>query len=336
MEQWRERLLTFLRIDPKLIGCIGGGSSYPTGVIDIAMIQSLVRKGVVSDLVANYGHLIVDECHHISAPSFEQVARRCRAKFITGLSATVIRKDGHHPIILMQCGPIRYQTNPREVSERRPFEHRAIIKETPFSTASNEDVRIHEIYASLIANMHRNQMIVDDAIHAVDEGRSPVVLTERRDHMNTLAVLFSGKVKNLIVLAGGMGKKQIRAIAEKMACIPANEDRLILATGKYLGEGFDDARLDTLFLSMPISWKGTLAQYAGRLHRLHDLKREVRIHDYADVNVPILNRMFLRRLKGYNAIGYKVEVIHPTFPGLRQENTTIHDPINPGAVPSPT
>lgn len=311
MQQWRERLLSFLRIDPKDIGAIGGGSSKTTGVVDVAMIQSLFRKGVVSDVVANYGHLIVDECHHISAPSFEQVARRCRAKFITGLSATVIRKDGHHPIILMQCGPIRYQTNQRTDAERRPFEHRAIIRETPFFMPTKVDIRIHEIYAAITSNPQRNQLIADDAIRAVKEGRWPVVLTERRDHLDALAVLLTGKVKNLIILAGGMGKKQLRSITERLSSFPAGECRLILATGKYLGEGFDDARLDTLFLAMPISWRGTLAQYAGRLHRLHDMKREVRIHDYADVNVPMLNRMLLRRLKGYHAIGYNVETVRP-------------------------
>jgi superfamily II DNA or RNA helicase len=314
MDQWHERLATFLDLDPKRIGRIGGGAAKPTGVVDIAMIQSLVRKGVVSDSVSNYGHLVVDECHHISAPSFEQVARRCSAKYITGLSATVTRKDGHHPIILMQCGPIRYRTDPRKDAERRPFEHRVIVQETGFVGPGGSDVRIHEVYAALTSDLSRNRMIAADVEAAVQAGRTPVLLTERRDHMDTLVRLLTGRIPHLIVLAGGMGRKQRNATMEQLAAIPPNEGRLLIATGKYLGEGFDDARLDTLFLAMPISWRGTLAQYAGRLHRLHDQKRDVLIHDYADVQVPMLNRMFLKRLSGYHAIGYSVISILPNPP----------------------
>ena len=312
MDQWCERLASFLDVDPKRIGRIGGGTGKPTGVVDVAMLQSLVRKGVVSDLVAGYGHLVVDECHHISAPSFEQVARRCTARYITGLSATVTRKDGHHPIILMQCGPIRYRTDPRKDAERRPFDHRVIAQETAFTAPSGGDVRIHDIYAALVADPERNAMIATEVETAVREGRFPVLLTERRDHMDTLVALLKDRVPHLIILAGGMGRKQRKAVLDQLAAIPSCEGRLLIATGRYLGEGFDDARLDTLFLAMPISWRGTLAQYAGRLHRLHDQKRDVLIHDYADVQVPMLNRMFLRRLSGYHAIGYRVESILPT------------------------
>ena len=311
MDQWCERLATFLDLNPKQIGRIGGGATKPTGVVDVAMIQSLVRKGVVSDMVSTYGHLVVDECHHISAPSFEQVARRCSAKYITGLSATVTRKDGHHPIILMQCGPIRYRTDPRKDAERRPFEHKVIVHETGFLAPIGSDVRIHDLYASLTSDLSRNRIIAADVEAAVQAGRTPVLLTERRDHMDTLVGLLAGRVPHLVVLAGGMGRKQHKATLSQLAAIPPNEGRLLIATGKYLGEGFDDARLDTLFLAMPISWRGTLAQYAGRLHRLHDRKREVLIHDYADVQVPMLNRMFLKRLSGYHSIGYSVEPILP-------------------------
>jgi superfamily II DNA or RNA helicase len=311
MDQWCERLAGFLGLDPKHIGRIGGGTGKPTGMVDVAMIQSLVRKGVVSDVVSRYGHLVVDECHHISAPSFEQVARRCSARYITGLSATVTRKDGHHPIILMQCGPIRYRTDPRKDAERRPFEHRVIVQETGFTGPARCDARIHDIYAALVADLARNRLIAADVVAAVQAGRSPVLLTERRDHMDTLIEMLTGKVPHLVVLAGGMGRKQRKATVAQLAAVPPNEGRLLIATGKYIGEGFDDARLDTLFLAMPISWRGTLAQYAGRLHRLHDQKRDVLIHDYADVQVPMLNRMFLRRLNGYRAIGYRVESIHP-------------------------
>lgn len=311
MDQWCERLAAFLDLEPRRIGRIGGGTGKPTGVVDVAMLQSLVRKGVVSDLVAGYGHLVVDECHHISAPSFEQVARRSTARYITGLSATVTRKDGHHPIILMQCGPIRYRTDPRKDAARRPFDHRVIAQETAFTAPSGGDARIHDIFAALVADSARNAMIAAEVEAAVREGRFPVLLTERRDHIDTLAALLKDRVPHLIILAGGMGRKQRKAVLDQLAAVPPGEGRLLIATGRYLGEGFDDARLDTLFLAMPISWRGTLAQYAGRLHRLHDQKRDVLIHDYADVQVPMLNRMFMRRLSGYHAIGYRVESILP-------------------------
>jgi superfamily II DNA or RNA helicase len=311
MDQWCERLASFLDMDPKRIGRSGGGTGKPAGVIDVAMIQSLVRKGAVSDLVSRYGHLVVDECHHVSAPSFEQVARRCPAKYMTGLSATVTRKDGHHPIILMQCGPIRFRTDARKDAVQRPFDHRVIVQETGFTGPSGDGARIHDIYAALVVNPDRNRMITNAVVAAVNAGRCPVLLTERRDHMDALVRLLTGKVPHLIVLAGGMGRKQRKAVAAQLAVAPPGEGRLLIATGKYLGEGFDDARLDTLFLGMPISWRGTLAQYAGRLHRLHDQKRDVLIYDFADVDAPMLNRMFHRRLAGYHAIGYRVESILP-------------------------
>lgn len=310
MDQWANRIATFLGLDISRIGLVGGGKSKPTGKIDIGMIQSLCRKGVVNDIVANYGHLIVDECHHISAPSFEQVARRSSAKFITGLSATVTRQDGHHPIIFMQCGPIRYRTDARKEAAKRPFEHKVMVRETAFSMPVTEGMMIHDFFAAMTFDQQRNAMIVDDVFAAVKAGRCPVVLTERRQHLDLLAGLLNGRVKNLVVLSGGMGSKRRRQTAERMAVIPATDERVILATGKYLGEGFDDARLDTLFLAMPISWKGTLAQYAGRLHRQHDMKKEVVIFDYADVRIPILDRMFRKRLHGYDAIGYHIISAH--------------------------
>ena len=314
-----DRATFFLGIPCDAIGGIGGGRNKPTGLLDVAVIQSLVRNGVVDDLVGNYGHLIVDECHHLSAQSFELVARQAKAKFVTGLSATVTRKDGHHPIIFMQCGPVRYRVDAKQRAAAHPFKHTVMVRPTDFRPLrqANPNMRqqFHELYEELIADEERNHLICHDLIQAIREGRSPLVLTERNEHLDSLAKQLSREVQHLVLLRGGMRKKELDAISARLAAIPAQEARVILATGRYVGEGFDDARLDTLFLTLPVSWHGTIAQYVGRLHRLYDSKREVRVYDYADLNVPMLARMFDRRGRGYEAIGYKMQLPGSAVPG---------------------
>jgi len=319
LEQWVERLKSFLELPEAAIGTIGGGRKKPTGRLDVAVMQSLVRKGVVDDLVGEYGQLIIDECHHIPAFSFEQVARRAKAKFVLGLSATLVRKDGHHPIIFMQCGPPRYTVDPRRQAAQRPFEHSVMVRPTVFQTLrlADPDARLqfHELYDELISDHRRNELICDEIVQAVKDGRSPVVLTERKEHLDTLAERLCPKVQNLIVLHGGMGRKRLREVRAALSALPENEERVILATGGCIGEGFDDPRLDTLFLTLPISWRGTVAQYVGRLHRLHERKREVMVYDYADLNVPMLARMFDRRCRGYEAAGYRILLPASAVPG---------------------
>jgi superfamily II DNA or RNA helicase len=278
VDQWRERLRTFLSIDAAAIGTIGGGKRKPTKQIDIALIQSLVRNGEVNDLVGEYGHLIVDECHHLSAASFELVARRSKARYVLGLSATVARKDGHHPIVFMQCGPVRFRVDARSQAATRSFSHKVVIRETGFRLAqdveSQSPLQITALYAALAQDEKRNDGIFDDVLTSLEAGRRPVILTERRDHLDYLRGRFQNFTRNLVVLCGGMSAAE-RRLAEEGLRRPDTEERLVLATGRYLGEGFDDASLDTLFLTMPISWRGTLAQYVGRLHREHHAKREV-------------------------------------------------------------
>jgi superfamily II DNA or RNA helicase len=310
LNQWVERLRTFLQIDPKQIGVIGGGKRKPTGVIDVALIQSLVRKGEVGDIVADYGHLIIDECHHLSAASFELVARRSKARYVVGLSATVARKDGHHPIIFMQCGPVRHRVDARVQAAERGIRHRARDRSTQFelpaSLASAERPSMPAIYAALAQDSARNDLIFDDVLKSLEAKRSPIVLTERKDHLDYLQTRFAPFVRNLVVLRGGMSVKD-RKTADIALNVSDDHERLILATGRYIGEGFDDARLDTLFLTMPIAWKGTLAQYVGRLHREHDGKRDVLVVDYVDQTVPVLARMAGKRRAGYRALGYVME-----------------------------
>jgi superfamily II DNA or RNA helicase len=319
LDQWVERLSTFLGLPAKSIGRVVGGRKRPTGLVDVALIQSLIKKGVVDDVVSDYGHVIVDECHHLSAHTFESVVRRAKARFVVGLSATVARKDGHHPIVTMQCGPVRYRVNARAQAASRPFEHFVLVQPTGFRSGHTPEpdrrVEFQALYQDLVGDTTRNRRIAADVIDAVNSGRSPLVLTERNDHLDRLEQLLAPNVPHLIVLRAGTGKKARQAVAERLARIPTGEGRVVLATGKYVGEGFDDARLDSLFLTLPVSWRGTVAQYAGRLHRLHDAKREVRVYDYADVDVPMLARMFDRRCRGYEAIGYTVLLPASVIPG---------------------
>ena len=242
VDQWRERLRTFLSVDAAGIGTIGGGKRKPTKQIDIALIQSLVRNGEVSDMVGEYGHLIVDECHHPSAASFELVARRSKARYVLGLSATVARKDGHHPIIFMQCGPVRYRVDARSQAATRSFTHKVTIRETGFRLAteleSQSPLQIAALYAALAQDEKRNDCIFDDVITSLEAGRRPVILTERRDHLDYLRGRFQKFTRNLVVLYGGMTAAE-RRVADGGLKRPDTEERLVLATGRYLGEGFD-------------------------------------------------------------------------------------------------
>ncbi|MGH9472040.1 MAG: TOTE conflict system archaeo-eukaryotic primase domain-containing protein [Terriglobales bacterium] len=311
MDQWTQRLETFLNLPSGSVGQIGGGRSKRTNAIDVAVIQSLQRKGEVQDLVAEYGQIIVDECHHLSAFSFEQVLKRAKAKYIVGLTATPTRRDGHHPIIYMQCGPIRFSMSAKKAAELAPFEHKVFPRNTAFQATATGEISIHELYAAMIRDDARNSQIVEDIQQVLRAGRSPLVLTARTEHLEYLLTgLVAADAPNVFVLKGGQGKKQRAKLTEGIAAIAPDEPRVILATGSYVGEGFDDARLDTLFLAMPISWRGTLQQYVGRLHRVHANKREVHVYDYVDSQVPMLGRMFNRRAAGYHAIGYAVGA-HP-------------------------
>ena len=245
LDQWVERLRTFLKMDPKQIGVIGGGKRKPTGVIDVALIQSLVRNGEVADIVADYGHLIVDECHHLSAASFELVARRSKARYVVGLSATVARKDGHHPIIFMQCGPVRHRVDARVQAAERGIRHRVRDRPTrfelPTSLTSIERPSMPAIYAALAQDRARNDLIFDDVLKSLEAKRWPIVLTERKDHLDYLQKRFLPFVRNLVVLRGAMSARD-RKIANTALNVSDDDERLILATGRYLGEGFDDSR----------------------------------------------------------------------------------------------
>ncbi len=310
MDQWVARLGAFLDLGDDAIGRIAGGVRKPTGAVDVSLIQSLVRGDEVDDIVADYGHLVVDECHHVSAPSFERVARRAKVRYVLGLSATVTRQDGHHPIVFMQCGPVRYRTGAKKQARQRPFSHRVRLCLTAFRLPGDVETErppIQQVYAALAEDAARNDLIFDDVLQALEAGRSPLVLTALRDHAEELAERLGRFARNVLLLRGGMGVRQRRELTRRLEEIPDAEERVLVATGRYVGEGFDDARLDALFLAMPVAWRGTLAQYVGRLHRLHPAKREVIVHDYVDEDVPLLRRMSEKRVRGYRNLGYEIE-----------------------------
>lgn len=321
MLQWQKALENFLAIDaepPKKlngkskrkpwspIGVLGAGKDTLNGIVDVAVMQSLIGEDEVKDLVRNYGMIIVDECHHVSAVNFEKILKFANAKYVCGLTATPTRQDGHHPIIFMQCGAIRYIVDAKSQAEKRIFEHYLIPKFTP-CRQGNGDKSITEIYKELVDNELRNSYIANDIIDAVKSGRTPIVLTERREHILKLKDLLCESCDNIITLFGTSSQKQRRENLEKLQSVPSNESLIIIATGSYIGEGFDYPRLDTLFLALPIAWKGRVAQYAGRLHRNYLGKTEVQIYDYVDVHIPVLEKMYQKRLKGYSSIGYKIK-----------------------------
>jgi superfamily II DNA or RNA helicase len=297
VEQWLSRLSEFLDLAPHSIGTSVDkpGSSG----IDVLMIQSLARRES-SDL-ARYGYVVIDECHHVPAFTAERVLRELPARGVTGLTATPERRDGHHPIITMQCGPVRHTitaTTQVETAVRRVL----LAREPPFDgTALPPDPGIQEVLTAVAGDRGRTRRIAADALAELAEGRYPLVLTERREHLDALAKLIAADTDRMAVLHGGIGKRARRRVDELLA---SPEPRVLLATGRYIGEGFDDPRLDTLLLAMPIAWKGTMTQYAGRLHRHHDAKHEIRIIDYVDHAVPVLRRMFAKRQRAYAALGY--------------------------------
>ena len=317
LEQWVTRLGELLDVAECDIGRLGGGRKRLTGKIDVALIQSLTRKGLVDDRIADYGYVVVDECHHVPAFSFELAVSRAKAKYLTGLSATVVRKDGHQPIVFMQCGPVRHRVDAKRQAAKRPFSHVVLARPTCFRIQGEpeDDARIEfqRVCDQLTKDNGRNQAICSEIVQNVQDGRAPLVLTERVDHLQTLADGLRAKGLDIVNLQGGMGNRALTsALARAAESVPG---RVLLATGRFIGEGFDNPRLDSLFLTMPVSWRGTIFQYVGRLHRLHDHKREVRVYDYADLDVPMLSRMFDRRCRAYEAAGYSISLPASAVPG---------------------
>jgi superfamily II DNA or RNA helicase len=340
LDQWKSKLEKFLIIDQEIedqtqkrgrkkrfspIGTLSSTSDTLHGIIDVAIMQSCINGNEVKPFVKNYGMVIVDECHHVSAVSFEQVLKTVNAQRVYGLTATPIRKDGHQPIIFMQCGPIRYSADAKSQMKEQSFQRMLVPRFTACHALTDDKLTYAQTIQQLSEDEYRNHLIVRDVCEVLKEGRSPILLTSLTSHVAALVELLRPHCQNIIALVGSESTKEKRQKMELLHSILATEPLVIVATGKYVGEGFDCPRLDTLFLSLPVSWKGIVAQYAGRLHREYDGKHEVLIYDYIDIHIPMCEVMYRRRLKGYAAVGYSIRTNELFFSEVTVSSDIIYD-----------
>ncbi len=307
LEQWEAKLKIFLEISKDSIGRLGGGKKKTSNIIDIATMQTLNKNNDLDEILNNYGQIIIDECHHIAAFTFEKVMKVAKIKYVLGLTATPYRKDKYDKIITMQCGPIVHKAASKIENEKK-IAHMLIPRNNEIQ--SDKDIsklKLAELYDEIMNDTSRNELIINDVITSFKLGSTPLILTERVEHLNILSNMLSAYTDKIVVLKGGMRNKQRNFALDMIKSFSNGEQFIILATGKYIGEGFDESRLDTLFLTMPISWKGLLEQYAGRLQRMYEGKNVVKIYDYIDKNVPMLVKMYNKRLKGYENLDYNIE-----------------------------
>lgn len=334
LDQWRERLEEYLSTDfqPEehhkgcgrrkkfqQFGALSSTENTLHGKIDIALLQSCMSDNEVKQFIRDYGMVIVDECHHAPAVNFERVLREVNARFVYGLTATPIRKDGHQPIIFMQCGEISYTADSKSQQAQQSFRRLLIPRFTSHRNLNADGSNYAQILEELTENESRNKLILDDVASNLAEGRTPIILTARTAHVDILTKQCRKICPNVIRLVGNDSAKAKREVMSRLNDIPANEPLIVVATGKYVGEGFDLPRLDTLMLALPVSWKGLIAQYTGRLHRNYPGKNETRIYDYIDLRVPVCDSMYRKRLHGYKAVGYSIAVANE---GLFAEPTT--------------
>ncbi len=334
LDQWRERLEEYLSTDfqPEQqskgrgrrkkfqqFGALSSIENTLNGKIDIALLQSCMSDNEVKPFVHHYGMVIVDECHHAPAVNFERVLREVNASYVYGLTATPIRKDGHQPIIFMQCGEIRYTVDSKSQQSKQSFRRLLIPRFTSHRNLKADGGNYAQVIDELIENGSRNKLILDDVASNLSEDRTPIILTARTAHVDLLAEECRKICPNVIRLVGNDSAKAKREVMAQLSHVPDDEPLVVVATGKYVGEGFDLPRLDTLMLALPVSWKGLIAQYTGRLHRNYPGKNETRIYDYIDLRVPVCDSMYRKRLHGYKAVGYSIAVANE---GLFAEPTT--------------
>jgi superfamily II DNA or RNA helicase len=293
--QWRERLTEFLDINPKLIGQLGAGKRKRTGIIDIVMLQTIARREADPTVLNDYGYVIVDECHSLGAPSTEAAIRQVNVRYWLGLTATPYRADQMDDIITMQCGPVRHTMASDSGSDRQ-----LVIHETEFTTDEwgSDGPSIQAIYGELAGDEARNQSIVSDIQSAYLEGRTCLALTNRVGHVETISSLLRARNVRVFVLHGQLGAKERLAVRAEISSLDGHTPFVLIATDKVAGEGFDLPQLDTLFLTVPISFKGRVIQQIGRVTRLNrETAFAAQVHDYRDTGVPLFERMFNKRLR---------------------------------------
>ena len=307
LNQWKDRIKEFL--DVKEVGEISSKKKNITNVIDVVSIKSLWNNGNVLDIAKNYGMIIIDECHHTAAYTFEQAINTGNAKYVYGISATPERENGHTPIIKMQCGDIRYKVDSLTFNKKLNIPMKVIAKKSRlnFTNQNIDNYELNEINDLIAKDIIRSENIIKDIKKEYDNGKNILVLTERLELMNYIYDKLSKYTNNIFKYYGGIGKKVLKSYMELNNQINENEDnKIIVATGSYIGEGFDDSKLDVLFLTMPISGQTRVTQYAGRLHRQDSNKKEILIYDYIDDNFSKTRNMFLKRKKTYEKLGYEI------------------------------
>jgi superfamily II DNA or RNA helicase len=301
IEQWRDRLITHLDLDPKQMGQLGGGRNRAGGTVDVAMVQSLARRDDIAELTAGYGLVIVDECHHVPAVTFERAVRQVPVRRWVGLTATPYRRDGLQALMTMHCGPVRHTMTSHPGSALRALD--LVVHETNHQPAE-DDQHIQTTYRGLVEDQRRTTAICEDIANAAAAGRNCLVLTKWTEHLDAIADTLQHKGVTPLVLHGKLGKKARAGVIDQLAAPPSTGGLVLAATASLLGEGFDCPPLDTLFLAFPIKFKGNVVQYVGRILRPTDTKTRVEVHDYVDTQVPVLARQHNERRTAYASLGF--------------------------------
>ena len=311
-DQWRKQLLEFTDLTKDLIGVFGPDERQRSGLVDIAMLQTLARDHDLENPLRGYGHIIVDECHHVPALSFESVLKNIEARHFLGLTATPYRKDGLEKIITMQCGPTLHTMD--ETKAQSLIERRVIVRETEFRmVGENPQPALHEIWQALVSDKGRLRLVAADVVSVLNEGRFPLILSDRKDHLESLLAeitsIVSEEDKPGFLMTSETGKRmRTRMMEDIKGALERGEHPFLLSTGSLIGEGFDLPELSALILAMPLSFKGRLVQYAGRLHRESSGKEDVVIYDYVDSQVALGITMFRKRVATYRKMGYQIEI----------------------------
>ena len=347
MEQWKKALEKFLIIDEEIpeyetpsgrkkrrksvIGRLQGAHDSTTGIIDIAMVGSVCKKGEFHKRLKQYGLVIVDECHHAASDTMVEVLQEVNAKYVYGVTATPFRSDGLEKITYMLLGPIRYKYTSKDRAKEQGIEHLVYPRFTRAVVPRFQQDKLHpnEAYAIIRDNADRDKIIINDVINCVEDGRTPVVLSRYVDHSRKMYESLKGHADKVFLLSGENSKKEHNAILQQMHTVKTDESMILIATGKLIGEGFDFPRLDTLIMAMPVSWKSVVEQYAGRLNRDYEGKKRVIIYDYVDSHISMFEKMYYKRLKAYKQIGYDV------FDGKKlkkQDTNSIYDIDNYGEI----